>query len=436
MSDANSPAPVHPASAGPPRGAVNPAPNPARAGAVLDDAGLDGGRAGRSRLGTWQEGPTARGRTVVPVVVQVAVCLTALVAVLTALVAAPGTNVSRDPVATVGEQEPVRLTGPNGTTLELEARIDTGAASSSLDRDVAERLGLDLENADTIRVGSALGTEERPVVDVALQVAGKASVSRMSVTDRSERSNLVLVGRKDLRGFDVSVGQRQLTTPGAAAAPSAFDVLRYQAPVFGPLALLALLPLASLIIVLLRVVVGMRTLGTFSPVLLAFGYTQAGLPLGLLLTASMFVMGVAAQRVLQRWHLPRVARLAILISLVSAALVAVQGLPAVRGDADSWGAAMPVVVTAVVTERLWEAWDADGLRAAAADAGLTLLVATLMTVVLVAPWVRALAENAPLALALACAMWIFAAGSYKGLRLVELRRFRAVADRPAAEVAA
>jgi hypothetical protein len=373
-------------------------------------------------------------RALLPVVVQVLLAVVALVGVVAALVSAPTADLAQEPGAVIGEQEPVRVTGPDGKTLEMEARVDTGAASSSIDRQVAEDLGLDLQGADTVTVVSSLGREERPVVDVALQVAGKAFLSRMTVTDRTERSNLVLLGRKDLRGFDVRVGQRQLTSPGTATAPSAFDVLRYQAPVFGPLALLSLLPVAALLIVLLRVVIGMRTLGTFSPVLLAFGYTQAGLALGLLLTVSMFVLGVLAQPVLRRWHLPRVARLAILISFVSALLVAVQGLPGVRGDADSWGAAMPVVVTAVVTERLWEAWDADGFGAAVVDAGLTLLVATLVTVVLVSPWVRALAEAAPLTLALACAAWIFVVGSYKGLRLTEVARFRSAARRQSVEV--
>ncbi len=368
-------------------------------------------------------------RSFVPVVLQVLLAVVGLVAVLLALTSARTADVVQRPVAVVGEQEPVRVSGPNGTTLETEARIDTGAAASSLDQDLAERLGVDLANAETTTVVSSLGRERRPVVDVVLQIAGRTFISRMTVAERDERSNLVLLGRKDLRGFDVSVGQRQLTSPGTATAPSAFDVLRYQAPVFGPLALLALLPVAALMIVALRVVVGMQTLGTFSPVLLAFGYTQAGLALGLLLTVSMLVLGVLAQPVLRRWHLPRVARLAILISLVSAALVAIQGLPGVRGDADSWGAAMPVVVTTVVTERLWEAWDSDGFTAAAVDAALTLLVATLVTVVLVSPWIRALAETAPLALALASAAWIFVAGSYKGLRLTELRRFRSAAER-------
>lgn len=155
----------------------------------------------------------------------------------------------------------MRVTGPDGRTLEMEARIDTGAKSSSLDTAIAKRLGLDLENAETITVVSALGRERRPVVDVVLQIAGQAFVTRMSVADRSERSNLVPLGRRDLRGFDVSIGQRQLTQPGAPTAPSVLNVLRYQAPVLGPLALLALLPLAALLIVLLRVVVGMRPSG-------------------------------------------------------------------------------------------------------------------------------------------------------------------------------
>lgn len=138
----------------------------------------------------------------------------------------------------------------------------------------------------------------------------------------------------------------------------------------------------------------------------------------------MFVLGFAAQPLLRRWNLPRVARLGVLIGVVSAALVGAQDLAGVGGHSDSWGAALPVVVTAVVTERLWESYDMDGARAAIGDALLTLGVAVMVTAVLVAPDVRALAEAAPLQLALACSFWTWLAGSYKGLRLAELVRFR------------
>ena len=52
-------------------------------------------------------------------------------------------------------------------------------------------------------------------------------------------------------------------------------------------------------------------------------------------------------------------------------------------------------------------------------AGVPLLVAAL----LLAPTLRYLADVAPMQFALACVLWTWAAGRYKGLRLTELFRF-------------
>ena len=361
-----------------------------------------------------------------PVLVRVLLAVVALAVLVVGIVLLPDRSVDTSATPLIGEQETVRVTGPTGQTLEAIARIDTGASASSIDEDMARELGFDLENAETVTVVSSLGRESRPLVVGVVQIAGQAFASRLNVTDRSERSNAVLLGRADLTGFQIQVGQQLLTTPGEAREPSTFGALLAEAPALGPLELLALLPLAALIVVLLRVVVGVQTLGTFSPVLLALGYTQAGLAAGLLLTTVMIALGFAAQPLLRRFRLPRIARLAVLIGIVTVVLLAVQQL-AGPGDTTSWGAALPVVVTAVILERLWETWDLDGSRNAAIEAGLTVGVAVLVTTLLLAPTIRGLAETVPLPLAVACAIWAAVVGTYRGLRLTELARFGSAA---------
>ncbi|WP_219416272.1 7TM domain-containing protein [Pseudonocardia nigra] len=359
-----------------------------------------------------------------PAVVQVLLAAAALVVLGITVLLVPDRGIAPSACAIVGEQELVRITGPNGRTVEAVARIDTGASASSLDVGIAEELGFDLDAAETVTVASSLGSEERPVVTGALQVAGLAKQARMTVADRSERSNPVLLGRAELADLQVQVGHRLLTTPGEARAPSTLTTLLSQAPALSPLQLLALLPLAVLVIVLLRVFIGVQTLGTFSPVLLAIGYTQSGLVAGIGLTVVIVAAGFVAQPLLRRYRLPRVARLAVLVGVVSVVLVAVTRM-AGAGTGGIWGTALPVVVTAVMVERLWETWDLDGWRAAARDAVATLAVALLVTALLLAPVVRDLASTTPLALALACAVWAGVAGTYRGLRLTELLRFGA-----------
>lgn len=357
-----------------------------------------------------------------PAVLQVLLAVGALLVIGLSVLFTPDRESSAGAGATIGEQELVRITGPNGRTVEAVARIDTGASASSIDTAIAEDLGFDLENAETITVASSLGREERPVVDGALQIAGQPKSVRFSVTDRSERSNPVLLGRAELADLQVQVGQQLLTTPGAERAPSTLTTLLSQAPALGPMQLLALLPLAVLVVVLLRVFVGVQTLGTFSPVLLAIGYTQAGLVAGIGLTVVIVAAGFVVQPLLRRFRLPRVARLAVLVGVVSVVLVAITQF-AGGGTGAIWGTALPVVVTAVMVERLWETWDLDGWRDAARDAFATTAVALLVTALLLAPLMRDLATAVPLALAVACAVWAGLAGTYRGLRLTELVRF-------------
>ncbi len=258
----------------------------------------------------------------------------------------------------------------------------------------------------------------------ALQIAGDAFATRVNVADRSERSTPVLLGRDDLRRFRISVGEQLLTTPGEPQAPSALGSLLAQSSALGPTALLAVLPLAALVIVVLRVVFGLQTLGAFSPVLLAIGYSQAGLVPGLLLTIGMFILGFAAQPLLRRLRLPRVVRLSALVGVVAVALVTLQEAGGVSSAVDSWGASLPVVVTAIIVERLWETWELDGLSTAVWEAVLTLGVAALVALVILAPAVRLLADTIPIQLAAVRTIWACIIGTYRGLRISELLRFR------------
>jgi len=357
---------------------------------------------------------------------QVLLVVAGLLVTVAMLLVVPGYGGAAPSSAVVGETEPVRVTAPDGTTVETVARVDTGASSSAIDRQLAEDLGLDLVNAPRVRVRSSLGVEERPVVGVAIQVAGEARAARVSVSDRSSLHEKVLLGREQLRGFRVAVGQSLLTSPGEPVAPSAAEALLLHTAGMSPTTLLALLPLCALLIVVLRLWVGLSTLGTFGPVLLGIGYVQAGVLLGIGLTVSLFALGLVVQVGLRRARLPRVARLGVLISLVATALAAMQSSSSSLGTLATWGAALPVVVTATIIERLWETWDDDGARAAAVDAVVTLFVSVLVASLLLTPHLRYLAETVPLYFAAACVFWTWAAGAYKGLRLTELVRFAPV----------
>src|SRR5919112_6420965 len=275
--------------------------------------------------------------------------------------------------STLGRKELVRVVAPDtGTSEEAFARIDTGAARSSIDIELAKKLGLDLDGAEKITVKSSLGVERRPVVQVTLQIDGRSIPTRVTVNDRSELTSPILVGRHDLNeGFVVDVSRTHLTTPGANRPPSALSLMLSSGPIPPSQgALLAGLALGATLVVAMRQMVGVHTFGTFAPVLLALAFVSTGLWVGLLVTAVVCGLAVAVEPLIRRLRLPRVARLAVLIGAVT---LVIAGNEALFGSSDSTviGAAFPVVVLAALLERFWECREEDGLGSAVLGALVT-----------------------------------------------------------------
>jgi hypothetical protein len=92
--------------------------------------------------------------------------------------------------------------------IEYEAKIDTGAYRSSIDRDLAEKLKL--LNPDKVlytrHFRSSLGRDvDRPVVGVTFYLAGKLVRGQVGVAPRGKLKTKFLIGRRDLRGFVVKL---------------------------------------------------------------------------------------------------------------------------------------------------------------------------------------------------------------------------------------
>ncbi len=104
---------------------------------------------------------------------------------------------------TIGVVEEVEIVNDKGEKVKLKAKIDTGADSSSIDRKLAEELGL-LKRSNILYENyfrSALGRRKRLVVQGTFYLAGRKIKTLFSVTDRSRLRYKMLVGRRDLKGF-------------------------------------------------------------------------------------------------------------------------------------------------------------------------------------------------------------------------------------------
>ena len=109
----------------------------------------------------------------------------------------------------IGVIEPVVLRGPAGE-IHVHAKIDTGAARTSLDTDLARKLGLGpVERRVRTRSAAAERPEVRDVVRVSLAIGSTVFETHAAVTDRKDMKYHVIVGMDVLRKSGFLVNPRR-----------------------------------------------------------------------------------------------------------------------------------------------------------------------------------------------------------------------------------
>lgn len=117
----------------------------------------------------------------------------------------------------IGTFEDVDVASVLGERVSVKAKVDTGAFRTSLDRDLAEKLGLLETGNELLTVGfrSAMGREERPLVNVTFYLKGKKIKTTASVSNRANLKRPMIIGRRDLRPFTVRVRRWEAHEEGA-----------------------------------------------------------------------------------------------------------------------------------------------------------------------------------------------------------------------------
>jgi RimK family alpha-L-glutamate ligase len=101
----------------------------------------------------------------------------------------------------------VRIVGRDGAETVV-AKSDTGAKRTSVDTDLAGRIGAGpLVGTTQVRSGTTGDAETRPLVDVDLRVDGRWRTVTASVTDRAGMSYPVLLGRDVLESHTLDVSR-------------------------------------------------------------------------------------------------------------------------------------------------------------------------------------------------------------------------------------
>ena len=190
---------------------------------------------------------------------------------------------------------------------------------------------------------------------------------------------------------------------------------------------LLLIPVAALVVVFMRLLVGVRTSGTFMPVLIALAFIQTTLLVGLAIFLGLIGVGLWIRSYLSRLNLLLVSRVAAVI-IVVILLMAVLAVTSYRLGLDQALTVtfFPTVIIAWTIERMSILWEEEGGKEVLIQGSGSLVVAIFAYLVMSSQTIAHLTFNFP-ELMLCLLGLILLLGKYTGFRLSELYRFRDLA---------
>jgi uncharacterized protein with transglutaminase domain len=189
---------------------------------------------------------------------------------------------------------------------------------------------------------------------------------------------------------------------------------------------LLLIPVAALVVVIMRILVGVRTSGTFMPILIALAFIQTTLLLGLAIFLGLVGAGLWIRSWLSHMNLLLVSRISAVV-IVVIFLMAALAITSYKLGLDQVLTVtfFPTVILAWTIERMSILWEEEGGREVLLQGGGSLLVATLAYLTMSNTLMSHLTFNFP-ELMLSLLGVILLLGKYTGYRLSELYRFRAM----------
>ncbi|NVK43735.1 MAG: inactive transglutaminase family protein [Oceanospirillaceae bacterium] len=188
-----------------------------------------------------------------------------------------------------------------------------------------------------------------------------------------------------------------------------------------------LIPIGVLVVVLMRILVGLKTSGTFMPVLIAMAFIQTSLATGLIGFLLIVSMGLVIRSWLSHLNLLLVARISAVIIMVIGIISLFSVLAFKLGLTEGLKITFfPMIILSWTIERMSLLWEEEGAKEVLTQGGGSLLVAVLAYLAMNNDLIRHLTFNF-LGLQLVVMAAVLLLGNYTGYRLLELRRFQPLA---------
>jgi hypothetical protein len=185
-----------------------------------------------------------------------------------------------------------------------------------------------------------------------------------------------------------------------------------------------LMPVGALIVIFTRVVLGVRTAGTFMPILLAIAFVQTSLLSGVLIFLLILAVGLWVRSYLSRLDLLLVSRIAAVVVIVVGMMAMISIVSYKLGIEQALTVTFfPMIVIAWTIEHMSILWEDDGPVEVLIQTTGSLLVAIFCYIAMTNRYIEHWMFNFP-ELLLVLLGTIIILGHYTGYRVSELIRFR------------
>ncbi len=189
--------------------------------------------------------------------------------------------------------------------------------------------------------------------------------------------------------------------------------------------IMIMIPIGVLVILILRNLGGLQTLGTFTPVLIALAFRETQLGFGIMLFTIITALGLSLRSYLEHLKLQMLPRLSVVLTFVVVLIAVISLFSHKLGLERGLSVALfPMVILTMTIERLSITWEERGGGHAFKVAVGTLIAATLAYVLMTIPELTYFIFTFP-AVLLILVGFMLAMGRYRGYRLTELFRFKA-----------
>ena len=189
--------------------------------------------------------------------------------------------------------------------------------------------------------------------------------------------------------------------------------------------ILIMLPIGVLVILILRNLGGLQTLGTFTPVLIALAFRETQLGFGIMLFTVITALGLSLRSYLEHLKLQMLPRLSVVLTFVVILIAVISLFSHKLGLERGLSVSLfPMVILTMTIERLSITWEERGGGHAFKVAAGTLVAASLAYLLMNIPELTYFVFTFP-AVLLILVGFMLAMGRYRGYRLTELFRFKA-----------